>query len=424
MRRWMEEVTRGELAPKRRDRIFVFASDAREAVNWRQWLSGDGVQHDAIRPDRTNLEKLFSQILALPTKPRTLFLFTDGWETDGKVERLLPSISSAGLKVFPILPPDRPEVPNVAVARIMVPAHGNSGEAINLKVALENQSDREIEGTLALARNGQALKTDPVKLKPGTHLFTYGVTLPDGGSLTSYRATFTPRDPDLDVNSLDNQALAWISVQSKDKILLLNGRSGGGRYLEQIFRRQGFEVSSHTAESPPPPTGHGIVIFNNIEREKLSSGYMAAVERHVAAGNGFLMLGNEASFAPEAYRGTPIETLLPIEPRIPRREEKNRAIVLVIDKSGSMREENRILYAQEAAKAVGRQLKDNDLLGVVGFDSSPFVVIPLSPIGSIRRSFEGQIERLKPEGPISSPPSSRPSGSSKDTTRAQSTSLF
>jgi uncharacterized membrane protein len=119
----------------------------------------------------------------------------------------------------------------------------------------------------------------------------------------------------------------------------------------------------------------------------------------VTAGNGFLMLGDEASFAPGSYQRTPVEAMLPVVPREPpKRDENNRAVVLVIDKSGSMREDNRILYAQEAAKAVARQLKDNDLLGVVGFDVSPFVVIPLSTVGSIRRGFDVEIERLKPGG--------------------------
>ena len=79
-------------------------------------------------------------------------------------------------------------------------------------------------------------------------------------------------------------------------------------------------------------------------------------------------------------------------------QETNRAVVLLIDKSGSMREENRILYAQEAAKAVARQLKDNDFLGIVGFDASAFVLVPLEPLGKLRRVINAQIDRLKPGG--------------------------
>jgi hypothetical protein len=38
-------------------------------------------------------------------------LFTDGWETQGSVERLLPALAAAGIKVYPMLPPERPPSP-------------------------------------------------------------------------------------------------------------------------------------------------------------------------------------------------------------------------------------------------------------------------------------------------------------------------
>ena len=169
---------------------------------------------------------------------------------------------------------------------------------------------------------------------------------------------------------------------------------------KEILKRQGFDITSRTGrKSAPPPAAFGVVVFNNVERGRFPPGYFAAVEKHVGAGHGFVMLGNEASFLPGAYRGTAIESLLPVEPKEPpKREEKNRAVVLVIDKSGSMREDNRILYAQEAAKAVARQLNDNDFIGVVGFDISPFVIIPLSQVSTVRRGFDAEIARLRPGG--------------------------
>src|SRR5215831_13698512 len=91
-------------------------------------------------------------------------------------------------------------------------------------------------------------------------------------------------------------------------------------------QRQGFEVTSHNADSPPSPAGYGVVIFNNVERSKFTRNYLAAIERHTAQGNGFLMLGSDASFGPGTYSRTPIEAILPVEPKEPKREEKNRAI--------------------------------------------------------------------------------------------------
>lgn len=398
MHRWMESTADSRFSPNQQDRIFVFGSETREVTNWREWLKGENSEQSSIRPGKTSLEKLFTTLLELPAAPRSLFIFTDGWETQGNVEHLLPAIAGSGLKIYPILPAGPPKIANVAVTKLLAPTYGNSGEALNLKVVLENQNEREVDGTLTLTRNGQTFKTDSVKLKPGSQIFTYQTTLSDGSPTSSYRASFTPRRADFDRYAADNQALAWVTVRSKAKVLLLNGRSGGGRYLEEIFKRLGFEVTSRTADSPPAPTGYQVVVFNNAEREKFSTSYLASIERHVAAGNGFLMLGDEASFAPGSYRRTPIENILPVEPREPKREEKNRAVVLVIDKSGSMREQNKMLYALEAAKVLARQLKDNDLLGVVAFDVSPFIVVPMESVGRLRSTFNSQIDRLRPGG--------------------------
>ena len=63
------------------------------------------------------------------------------------------------------------------------------------------------------------------------------------------------------------------------------------------------------------------------------------------------------------------------------RVDVGRAVMLLIDKSGSMRDENRLRYAQDIAKAVARGLSDNDVFGVIGFDVDPFNVIPLGTLG-------------------------------------------
>src|SRR5215467_8058154 len=105
-------------------------------------------------------ERLMARVLALPPRPRSLFLFTDGWETQGNVERLFSSMASANLKIFPIVPADRPDIPDVAVTKLLAPTHGNSGDLINLRVVLENYNNREVEGTLTLARNGETLRTE------------------------------------------------------------------------------------------------------------------------------------------------------------------------------------------------------------------------------------------------------------------------
>ena len=394
MRDWMARQSR---AAQPGDRTYVFAGEVQEVADWERWLRGEAPSR-AVRPEQTNLENIFAALLRLPAAPRSVFLLTDGWENQGTVERLIPSLSRSGIKVFPLLPPERPRAANVVVKKVLTPHQGMRGEGINLKIAVENQGVREVDGELILKRNGQLLKSEAVRIKPGSRIFTYEAALSEE-SMVSFQAQFVPRQPELDLFAQDSQATTWVAVRSKEKALLLNGRAGEGRYLEELLKRRGYDVTSLVAgESPTSPQGYGLVIFNNVERERFPSGYLAAVERHVAAGNGFLMLGGEGSFAPGGYRQTPIESLLPVELREPKREEKNRALILVLDKSGSMREENRLLYAKEAAKAVAGQLQEKDLLGVIGFDVEPFVVVPLSPVERIRNTAASQIDRLKAQG--------------------------
>ncbi len=397
MKLWMAQQ---RLAPRAGDRTFVFGGEAKEVADWKPWLR-ESVSADSIKPEQTNLANLFATLLRLPETPRTVFLFSDGWETQGTLEPMLPSLAQSGMRVFPMLPPGRPEIANVAVKRVLVPHQAPKGEAVHLRVAVENQGSKEVEGRLTLKRNGQTFKEEAVKIKPGAQLLTYQAPLSEG-PLISFSASFVARSASSDLFPFDNQATSWVAVQAKEKVLLLNGHSGEGRYLEEILKRRGYEVTSETLNapnsSPPAPTGYGVVIFNNVEREKFSSGYLSEIERHVAGGNAFLMLGGEASFGPGGYRQTPVETILPVDLREPKKEEKNRAVILVIDKSGSMREANKLLYAKEAAKAVVRQFKDGDLVGVVGFDVEAFVIVPLTRVERLRASFDTLVDRLKPGG--------------------------
>ncbi|HEX7232875.1 MAG TPA: VWA domain-containing protein [Candidatus Binatia bacterium] len=398
MREWMKS-TRAAPTPSGNDRVFVFGAAPIASSKGREILEdADQSRAAGVDPDKTNLENLLNTVLQLPSASRDLYLFTDGWETQGNVERLLPAAAAAGIKIYPIVPAGRLAIQNVAVSKVLAPTQANSAESLRLKVVLDNQNDRTVSGTLTLARNGQPFKTEAVKLTPGSQTFTYEVTPAEGG-LTAFQASFNARDPQTDRYTADNHAVAWVSVKSKAKVLLINGHTGAGRYLEEIIKRQGLDVTVRTPETAPAPNGYKVIIFNNPERDRFAPGYLAAVERHVADGNGFLMLGSDNSFAPNSYRQTAIEKILPVEPKEPPKpEEKNRAVVLVIDKSGSMRDENRIVYAKEAAKAVAKQLRDIDLLGVIGFDDSPFVVVYLETMARLRSVVGAQIDRLKPGG--------------------------
>jgi uncharacterized membrane protein len=391
--------------PASGDRVFVFAGAPQETADWRRRLDAPGRE---LKPERTNLEALFSALLNLPRRNRSVFLFTDGWENDGSAERLLPALAEAGIRIDPILPPERPALPNVAVTKVIAPGEIVKGEALNLKVALENQSRREIDGSLALKRSGKTVKTTAVKLQPGGHLLNYQMQMGEE-PLQAFEAEFIPRSADADILPFDNRATAWVALQTRDKALVINGRGGEGRYLDELLRRRGYELTSVPpgAAAPPAPGEFGIVILNNVDKDRLPPSYWRALERHASAGAGVVLLGDSTALTP-AYRQTAIAPALPVEFSEPKEKakepEKTRAVLLVIDKSRSMDpeanppHENRILYAKEIAKRVISQLADNDLIGVIGFDTAPFPVVQMDNVRNLRPSFARDIDRLVPKG--------------------------
>jgi Mg-chelatase subunit ChlD len=81
-------------------------------------------------------------------------------------------------------------------------------------------------------------------------------------------------------------------------------------------------------------------------------------------------------------------------------QKESRAIVLVIDKSGSMRDQNRMTYAKELAKSIARQLIDADYFGVIAFDLNPAVILDLEEVSLLRQKdlIDKQIDSLKPAG--------------------------
>jgi uncharacterized membrane protein len=398
--RW---IIRQERLPASADRVFIFAGAAEASRDWKRQLEAP---NSSVQPERTDLEALFSALLQLPREERSVFLFTDGWENEGSAERLLPALAEAGIKIYPILPPERPSVANVAVNKIIGPAEAVKGEALNLKIAVENSNQREVDGTMKLKRGGRLIKTDAVRLRAGSQLLNYPVTLGEE-PLESFEAEFTPRRADADILPFDNRATAWVGVQAREKALVINGRGGEGRYVEDLLKRSGFEVRSSSGGAPPAPTGYGIVVLNNVDRDHLTSAYFSALERYASAGGGLVMLGDNTALTP-GYRQTPLAAALPVdfsEAKEKEKEpEKTRAVLLVIDKSKSMDpetnplRENRILYAKEIAKRVISQLGDEDYIGVLGFDTAPFPVVQIDTVKKVRASFGAQIDRLVPKG--------------------------
>ena len=398
-RQWMRKTAEQRLHPAADTPTLVFAGDYRR-LPWREAAPLLATPPAELQLEETNLEGALAGLLT-ETAGRNVYLLSDGWETKGEARSILPLLSEHQLRLYPFPPPPAEAAPNVAIQRLGAPPSTAGGEMIEVSVALENTNPTPARGELTLRQGDKTVWQQDVTLAPGVSLLTHPLKLSDSG-LIPLRATFTPSTPREDAIAQDDQATTWVSVAPMEKVLLLSDRAQDNRYLEKVLSGRGLGVTTlDFAARPatiPSPEPFGAVILNNVARDKLPPALLNGLDDYVSKGGGLLMVGGEESLGLGGYKDTPIEKLLPVTLAPPQKEERHTAVILVIDKSGSMRKENKILYAKEGARTVARNLKDSDLLGVIGFDREPFVVVPLEYLGKIRNEFDDRLDQLKASG--------------------------
>ncbi|MDB5107914.1 MAG: chloride channel, partial [Candidatus Binatus sp.] len=151
-----------------------------------------------------------------------------------------------------------------------------------------------------------------------------------------------------------------------------------------------------------------LVIVDDLPAESLSAAAQHAINRYVADyGGGLIATGD--TLRDDKLAGGDLEKTLPVKflPQPPPPSREPIAVYLCIDRSNSMsydsrfpavRDGERIRYAKEAAIALLRQLDDTDFAGVIAFDSQPYVLAHLQPLGDDRAELENRIDRLQPGG--------------------------
>ncbi len=78
--------------------------------------------------------------------------------------------------------------------------------------------------------------------------------------------------------------------------------------------------------------------------------------------------------------------------------EPNIAVVVVLDKSASMKRSDRIGQAREALNSLIVTLREEDLIGITAFDEAPFVILPLRKVRDQRAIAAKRIEHILPAG--------------------------
>ncbi len=370
----------------------VEAGDEAEAILER-------VQNAAKSVDtgQTNLGNALEEITSKTTSSSVLLL-TDGFETAGDGAQKAREASSKGLRVFPLLPSEEVFTKEkLHISSLHAPITAAAGDKAPLRVSVQNGFSEDIDAELQVWREEEKLFSQQLSFPAAREKLIELKTDTLKGGLHRLRAVV--RQVDSDEKNSESEQHRWISVKEKDKLLLISGKEDDETVLKDLIRLKGYGLNAVIAdgntEVPTSFNDYSSVILNNASKAQLPKGFLPALKRFVETGGGALLLGGDRSFGL-----TPLEDISPLK-FVPPQTKKRRltvAVVLVMDKSGSMAHQNKIGAAKMAAIKSIESLKDDDFVGVIGFDHSPFVIIDLKQVDTIRSQAERRLRNLTAAG--------------------------
>lgn len=267
---------------------------------------------------------------------------------------------------------------------------------------------------LHLDKNGEPNPMEPsreLELRPGRQQVKLAARVTDAGPVVFEARLDTSEIPKQENRSeLNDKAAVVGEVVGRPRVLIVSTEATAA--LSRALGANHLSIDTVLpTELPSSAEGlrkYDLVILSDIPSRRISQAQETALVRYVKdLGGGFIMVGGENSFGVGGWGGSTIEEILPVRFSGERqREQPTLALVLVIDKSGSMSSEDRLGLVKEAARATARTLDPSDEIGVVAFDSAPQVLVRLQPAAN-RLRISSSISRLTAGGGTNAMPALR-----------------
>jgi uncharacterized membrane protein len=256
----------------------------------------------------------------------------------------------------------------VQVSAVSVPAQVREGEPFYVEVVIDSNHDDE--GDVEVFQGAHKVVSDKVKVKAGENRFRFR------RQITSERmAEFTARIKNFKKDKLldNNAARGLVYTNGKPRVLLVDSDPKQTKHLVDAMDREGIKVDVRPPQGLPDSLSdlqnYELLMLSNVPATAMSTRQMNLIRTYVQdLGGGLIMLGGDQAFGLGGYYKTTVEEILPVRSDFEKEKEKpSLAMVLVIDKSGSMGG-IKIEMAKDAAKAAVELLGPKDKAGVIAFD--------------------------------------------------------
>jgi len=306
-----------------------------------------------------------------------IVLISDGNPTTGDALKTAAALRGK-VEVLTVSVPGRTD-PEVQLSAVSAPAQVLQGEPFNVEILIDANHDDD-QGRVEVYRGDVKVADQPVKIKKGENRVVLKQTI-DLGGLTPITARLKGyKDTLLDNNS----DFGLVSVAGKPRVLLVESDPDQAKHLTWALEEQNMQVDVRPPRGAPDNLAelqnYDLLVLSNVPATALSLRQMDVARTYVQdLGGGLMMLGGDQSFGLGGYYKTSLEEILPVRSDFEKEKEKpSLALMLVIDKSGSMGGE-KIEMAKEAARAAVELLGPSDKVGVLAFEGEDFWVSELHP---------------------------------------------
>ena len=357
------------------DRV-AFVTFGSQASVMTDWMSRDELRGHSVAESRPQQASSIETALRtgaalLGSGSGRLLLLSDGLENHGNVERMFPLLRASGIPVD-VLPLEAPNPPEVVLTQARYPHEVPPDKSIPVKLSVTSTEAMQLE--IQVAEEGTIVQQETVPVGQGPQLLQIQLP-PASAGVHRYRIRLSASR---DTYPINNEAIAQIRVSGPPSVLYASTIEPSPFHgvVPQLEKRP----PSQLPQTPSGYTDYQALVLDNVPEDQLDDAQKQAIIEAVRiSGLGLVALGSK-SLGPGGYLDTPLEDLLPVTLTPPEKQQP-KAIVLVVDRSGSMGgksgSDTKISLARSAVASAIRALRPEDQVGVIAFDAEPHILIPM-----------------------------------------------